>query len=61
MDGTITAEHGMGRLRAPYLEAEWGPKACRLFGVTKELFDNQGVLNPDALFYRGEITAEMDL
>ncbi len=61
MDGTITAEHGMGRLRAPYLEAEWGPEACRLFGATKELFDPKGVLNPEALFYRGEITAEMDL
>ncbi len=61
MDGTITAEHGMGRLRAPYLEAEWGSRAVHLFRATKKLFDPEGVLNGEALFYRGEITARMDL
>lgn len=54
--GTITAEHGMGRLRAPYLRREWGD---RLYGHMKELktiFDPQGLFNPGAMFGDRSIT-----
>ncbi|MFW6164356.1 MAG: FAD-binding oxidoreductase [Planctomycetota bacterium] len=55
--GTITAEHGMGPLRAPYLAREWGD---RLFGYmqrVKKIFDPEGVLNPGAMFAERPLTA----
>jgi glycolate oxidase len=49
-DGTITAEHGMGRLRAPYLAAEWGGTIIGYMQRVKEIFDPDDLLNPDAMF-----------
>jgi glycolate oxidase len=49
-DGTITAEHGMGRLRAPYLAAEWGEAIIGYMRRVKEIFDPDDLLNPDAMF-----------
>jgi glycolate oxidase len=49
-DGTITAEHGMGRLRAPYLAAEWGEVIIGYMRRVKETFDPDDLLNPDAMF-----------
>jgi FAD/FMN-containing dehydrogenase len=54
--GTITAEHGMGPLRAPYLEAEWGPEIVGFMRRVKQLFDPEGVLNPGAMFPLRSIT-----
>lgn len=54
--GTIAAEHGMGRLRTPYLEREWGTS---LFGYMKEIkaiFDPDGILNPHVMFGHRLIT-----
>lgn len=56
--GTITAEHGMGRLRAPYLEGEWGVAYEYLLRV-KQLFDPQGTLNPGVMFSNRPITEDM--
>ncbi|NBC30198.1 MAG: FAD-binding protein [Spirochaetes bacterium] len=61
LNGTITAEHGMGRLRAPYLEAEWGSAAVHLFRRIKSLFDPQDVLSGEAMFFRGDITEHLDI
>ena len=61
LNGTITAEHGMGRLRAPYLEAEWGSAAVHLFRRIKSLFDPQDVLSGEAMFFRGDITEHLDV
>jgi FAD/FMN-containing dehydrogenase len=55
-NGTVTAEHGMGRLRAPYLRREWGD---RLYGYMKDVkaaFDPRGVLNPEVMFSDRPIT-----
>ena len=38
-DGTITAEHGMGRLRVPYLAQEWGETITGYMRRVKEIFD----------------------
>lgn len=46
MGGVLTGEHGDGRLRAPWLEATWGPLLVMLFRAVKEAFDPLGVLNP---------------
>ena len=49
-DGTITAEHGMGRLRAPYLAREWGAAITGYMRQVKHIFDPDDVLNPDVMF-----------
>jgi hypothetical protein len=51
LGGTLTGEHGDGRLRAPLLPAVWGGKgspAMRLFADVKRAFDPEGRLNPGA-------------
>ena len=53
--GTITAEHGMGRLRAPYLRREWGDSLYETMREINGLFDPGGILNHDAMFYEGEL------
>jgi len=59
MGGTITAEHGMGRLRAPYLQQEWGPAVYGYMRQLKELFDPHGLLNPGVMFTERLITEHM--
>jgi glycolate oxidase len=49
-DGTITAEHGMGRLRVPYLAAEWGETIFDYMRRVKAIFDPDDLLNPDVMF-----------
>ena len=50
LGGTITAEHGMGPLRAPYLQAEWGNELYALMQALRRLLDREGLLNPPAIF-----------
>ncbi|GLQ54400.1 FAD-binding and (Fe-S)-binding domain-containing protein [Devosia nitrariae] len=47
--GSLKAEHGTGRAIAPFVEAEWGPKAYGLMHRIKALFDPEGLLNPGVL------------
>ena len=54
--GTITAEHGMGRLRAPYLQREWGKSLFGYMKTLKAIFDPDGMLNPDVMFSERPIT-----
>lgn len=58
-DGTITAEHGMGRLRAPYLESEWGSTMVGYMKEIKRIFDPRGLLNPGVMFAEGPLTQFM--
>jgi FAD/FMN-containing dehydrogenase len=58
-DGTITAEHGMGRLRAPYLAREWGEGIMRYMRRVKDIFDPDGVLNPDVMFSDRVLTDDL--
>lgn len=46
MGGSISAEHGDGRTRAPYLEKMYGPEVYELFKKVKQIFDPYGTLNP---------------
>lgn len=46
LGGTLSGEHGDGRLRAPYLKDTWSPEAMNLFGAIKRCFDPDGLLNP---------------
>jgi len=45
MGGTITAEHGTGLARAPYIEKQLGP-AMEVMRSIKKALDPNGILNP---------------
>jgi FAD/FMN-containing dehydrogenase len=49
LGGTMTGEHGDGRLRAPLLERIWGAEMVRRFRVVKDAFDPLGILNPGVI------------
>ncbi len=57
--GTITAEHGMGRSRAPFLEREWGEALTGFMRKIKTLFDADDLLNPDAMFTNRGFTEDL--
>lgn len=46
LGGTLTGEHGDGRLRTPLLSAVWSPHALDHFSRVKAAFDPLGVMNP---------------
>jgi FAD/FMN-containing dehydrogenase len=49
MGGTLSGEHGDGRLRAPLLETIWGAGAVECFRAVKDAFDPAGILNPGVI------------
>ena len=49
LDGTITGEHGVGRLKKSWLPAYLGPAALALNQRVKAALDPQGILNPGAM------------
>ncbi len=49
-NGSLKAEHGTGRNMAPFVEAEWGPKAWQMMKRLKKAFDPKGILNPGVIF-----------
>ncbi len=57
--GTVTAEHGMGRLRAPYLKREWGEALYGYMREVKNIFDPGDLFNPGAMFNDAPITDNM--
>lgn len=46
LGGTLTGEHGDGRLRTPLLPRVWSEEARRRFVLVKEAFDPDGIFNP---------------
>jgi FAD/FMN-containing dehydrogenase len=46
LGGTLSGEHGDGRLRAPLLADTWPAEEVLLFGLLKSCFDPEGILNP---------------
>lgn len=46
LDGTMTGEHGDGRLRTPVLSRFWTPDALQVFADIKAALDPAGILNP---------------
>ena len=50
LDGSISAEHGIGRAKAPYLHLQRNEEEIRLFREMKKAFDPKGILNPDVIF-----------
>jgi glycolate oxidase len=50
LGGTITGEHGIGKLKRQWLAHELGPAGLRLQREIKAVFDPDNLLNPDKLF-----------
>ncbi len=46
LGGTLSGEHGDGRLRTPLLSRVWTEQARELFALVKNAFDPSGILNP---------------
>ena len=46
LGGTLTGEHGDGRIRTPLLYHMWNERAISLFSLVKNAFDPGGILNP---------------
>ena len=46
LGGTLTGEHGDGRLRTPLLDRVWNKEALRAFALVKKTFDPQNIFNP---------------
>jgi FAD/FMN-containing dehydrogenase len=46
LGGTLTGEHGDGRLRTPLLDRVWQKDALRAFALVKKAFDPSNIFNP---------------
>lgn len=54
--GTLKAEHGTGRIMAPFVARQYGPELYRIMLAIKVAFDPAGILNPDTI-----LTTDADL
>jgi FAD/FMN-containing dehydrogenase len=52
LGGTVSGEHGDGRLRAPLLDRVWGKEIVDRFALVKRAFDPSGIFNPGAKIAR---------
>ncbi|MET0385775.1 MAG: FAD-linked oxidase C-terminal domain-containing protein [Polyangiales bacterium] len=50
LGGTLSGEHGIGVLKAPYLPLEQSPQLIALQEQVKNLFDPKNLLNPGKIF-----------
>ena len=49
-DGTVTGEHGIGKIRVEELAQQKDPAELALMKGIKDVFDPKGIMNPGALF-----------
>lgn len=50
LGGTITGEHGVGIVKAPYLEWKVGAAGLNMMKQIKDAIDPQGIMNPGKMF-----------
>ena len=50
LGGSVTAEHGVGRLKRSLLEIQYGPEGVAALKRVKDFFDPDSLLNPGVLF-----------
>ena len=56
LGGTITGEHGVGRLKTDWLREELGERSWDLQRRLRAVFDPAGILNPGAVTGSGEVS-----
>jgi hypothetical protein len=61
LGGTLTGEHGDGRLRTPLLDHVWPSDAIDAFRFVKTAFDPAGILNPGVKVARPSEQALADI
>jgi glycolate oxidase len=60
LGGTLSGEHGIGTLKAPYMEMELGPVGLEMMRKIKNSWDPNGILNPGKIFPRpGQTKVEL--
>ena len=47
LGGTITGEHGVGAMKAPYLEMKLGKEGIAAMQGIKQAFDPNNIMNPE--------------
>ncbi|MEV0415185.1 FAD-linked oxidase C-terminal domain-containing protein [Streptomyces sp. NPDC050448] len=52
LGGTITGEHGVGKLKQDWLERELGPVSLRVHRAVKDALDPAGLFNPGGMLVR---------
>ncbi len=57
--GSLSGEHGDGRVRGPFLKRMIGEKAYRLNQEIKAVFDPQGIFNPEKIITDVPIDADL--
>lgn len=50
LGGTITGEHGVGEMKAPYLEWKLGKEGIAAMKALKQSFDPNNIMNPGKIF-----------
>ncbi len=55
LGGTVTGEHGVGTLKADWLEREIGPVSLSVHQAIKQALDPGGLLNPGKMFRRAHV------
>lgn len=50
LGGTLSGEHGIGLLKAPYMEMELGAAGLSMMKMIKEAWDPNNILNPGKIF-----------
>jgi len=50
LGGTLTGEHGVGYMKAPFLPLEYSDRAIQLMRDLKQAVDPKGILNPAKMF-----------
>lgn len=54
LEGSISAEHGIGRAKAPYLHLQRNKAEIELFTEIKKAFDPKTILNPNVIISSGK-------
>jgi glycolate oxidase len=50
LGGTVTGEHGVGKIKREWLATEVGPVAMRVHRVLKQAIDPENLFNPGSMF-----------